>query len=81
MRGGFSTKNIVSNMHSVTCNYCGTVNLTGSPSHNGENELFFTDIDDIRLSDADRSLYQKTFSSILVPYTVLTVGEEIGHGG
>ncbi len=57
------------------------MNLTGSPSHNGENELFFTDIDDIRLSDADRSLYQKTFSSILVPYTVLTVGEEIGHGG
>ncbi len=57
---------------------CNLVNLAGSPSHNAENELFFTDI---RLSDADRSLYQKIFSSILVPYTALTVREEIGHGG
>ncbi len=37
--------------------------------------------DDIRLSDADRSSYEKIFSSILVPYTALTVGEEIGQGG
>ncbi|XP_064397081.1 tyrosine-protein kinase Mer-like [Halichondria panicea] len=36
--------------------------------------------DDIRLSDADRSSYEKIFSSILVPYTALTVGEEIGQG-
>ncbi len=37
--------------------------------------------DDIRLSDADRRSYEKVFSSILVPYTALTVGEEIGQGG
>ncbi len=55
---------------------------TGSPSlSQNANELFFNGTEDIRLSDADRSLYQKIFSSILVPYTALTVREEIGHGG
>ncbi len=43
--------------------------------------LFFTGTEDIRLSDADRSSYEKIFSSILVPYTALTVGEVIGQGG
>ncbi len=33
-----------------------------------------------QLSDADRSSYEKVFSSILVPYTALTIGEEIGKG-
>ncbi len=53
-------------------------NYTGSPSHNA---LFVTGTDDIRLSDADKSSYEKIFSSILVPYTTLTVGEVIGQGG
>ncbi|XP_064397100.1 tyrosine-protein kinase receptor UFO-like [Halichondria panicea] len=48
-----------------------------SPSHNA---LFVTGTDDIRLSDADKSSYEKIFSSILVPYTTLTVGEVIGQG-
>ncbi len=33
-----------------------------------------------QLSDTDRRSYEKVFSSILVPYTALTVGEEIGQG-
>ena len=32
------------------------------------------------LSEADRQSYEKVFSSILVPYASLTVGEEIGQG-
>ncbi|XP_064397110.1 tyrosine-protein kinase receptor UFO-like [Halichondria panicea] len=43
-------------------------------------DLFFTGTEDIRLNDADKSSYEKIFSSILVPYTALTVGEEIGQG-
>ncbi|XP_064397080.1 receptor tyrosine-protein kinase erbB-2-like isoform X2 [Halichondria panicea] len=50
-----------------------------SPSHNAENKLF-TGTEDIQLSDADRLSYEKVFSSILVPYTALTVGEVIGQG-
>ncbi len=38
------------------------------------------DADTFQLSDADRSSYEKVFSSILVPYTALTIGEEIGQG-
>ncbi len=35
---------------------------------------------DFQLSDADSRSYEKVFSSILVPYTSLTIGEEIGQG-
>ncbi len=77
----YTAKNLVSEMFlSVTFAAC--TNLTGSPHHNEEMELFFTGTDDdIRLSDADRSSYEKIFSSILVPHTALIVGEEIGQGG
>ncbi len=54
-------------------------NYTVSPSHNAENKLF-TGTEDIQLSDADRLSYEKVFSSILVPYTALTVREVIGQG-
>ena len=49
-----------------------------SPSHIA---VSLMGTDGIRLSDADRSSYENIFSSILVPYTALTVGEEIGQGG
>ena len=32
------------------------------------------------LSEEDRRMYEKEFSSILVSYASLTVGEEIGQG-
>ena len=56
------------------------MNITGSSHHNGEMDLFFTGTEDIHLSDAERSSYDKIFSSILMPYTALTFGEEIGQG-
>ena len=37
-------------------------------------------INDISLSEADRKSYEKTFSSIIVPYTSLAIKEEIGQG-
>ncbi len=51
-------------------------------THAGSIHYSETDIvtDDFQLSDTDRSSYEKVFSSILVPYTALTIGEEIGHG-
>ena len=33
-----------------------------------------------RLSDQDRESYGKTFSSIVVPYTSIEIGKEIGQG-
>ena len=36
--------------------------------------------DKITLSDTERTSYEKTFSSILVPFASLTVREDIGHG-
>ncbi len=43
----------------------------------GVNTIF---MDDVRLSDTEMRSYEKVFSSILVPYTALTIGEEIGQG-
>ncbi len=54
-------------------------NLTDSHHHyNAGVDVIVTD--DFQLSDADRKSYEKVFSSILVPYTALTIGEEIGQG-
>ena len=36
--------------------------------------------DKITLSDTERTSYEKTFSSILVPFASLAVGEDIGQG-
>ena len=39
-----------------------------------------TSDDAFTLSEADRTSYEKVFSSILVPFASLTVGEDIGQG-
>lgn len=36
--------------------------------------------DKVTFSESERASYEKIFSSILVPFASLTVGEEIGQG-
>ncbi len=79
MSKGYTAKNLVRKFCKVLWHQM-HINITGSPRHDAEMDLFFTGTEDIRLNDADKSSYEKIFSSILVPYTALTVGEEIGQG-
>ena len=50
----------------------------------GVNQLAIKNVDipddTFTLSEADRTSYEKVFSSILVPFASLTVGEDIGQG-
>ncbi len=55
-----------------------TLLFTHAEHYNTEVDVALTD--DFQLSDAERRSYEKVFSSILVPYTALTIGEEIGQG-
>ncbi len=54
-------------------NYPGSIRYSGT-------DIGLTFTNDFQLSDTDRRSYEKVFSSILVPYTALTIGEEIGQG-
>ena len=57
-------------MHS----YTDTLELTQTLKDIGTSDDAFT------LSEADRTSYENFFSSILVPFASLTVGEDIGQG-
>ncbi len=51
-----------------------------SPHYNSGVNPVFIDDNAVQLSNADRRSYEKVFSSIIVPYTALTIGKEIGRG-